>query len=327
MRRLASIPELNPLVRSRVALLAEGWTERSIASAVRDGRLHVVRRGAFMQHDDVSGLWPEGRHLAHVIAVARDLSGGAVASHESAAVAWALPLYRHRPSRVHLTTPAPNRISSGRDVIRHVAPLPASDIVIRSGIRCTSLERTVFDMMRTLGPEAAVAAADAGERLFALRGRVWDEDAVAYWRRSMRERVDAASGARGLRQARWVAAFADGRAQLPGESVSRLQLVRLGFEAPRLQVPVAGPNSQTYFVDFGLSDVRAFGEFDGKDKYLDVAMRRGMPLEQVLLDEKRREDWIRGTTQWRFARWEDEHSATPQALAARLASFGIRPPG
>ena len=262
--RLATIPELSPLIRSRRALLAEGWTERSIESAVRGGTLHVIRRGAFIGGDDAAELWPEGLHLAHVIAVARVATGGGVVSHESAGVAWGLPLYRHRPPRVHLTTSAPTRISSGRDVMRHVAPLPESDIVVRHGIRCTSLERTVFDMARTLGPESAVAAADAGERQFALRGRVWDEDAAGFWRRSMSDRVDAASGARGIRRARWVAAFADGRAQLPGESVSRLQLARLGFTTPQLQVPVAGPARQTYFVDFGLTEVRAFGEFDGK---------------------------------------------------------------
>lgn len=326
MRRSVTVPELVPLVRSRAALLAEGWTERSLVSAVGDGRLVVIRRGAFMDRDDASGLWPEGAHLAHVIAVARRATGGGVVSHESAGVVWGLPLYRHRAPRVHMTTPAPVRISSGRDVIRHLAPLPASDTVMLHGIRCTSLERTVFDMIRTLSPEASVAAADAAERQYALRGRVWDEQAIDHWRRSMRARVAASSGARGIRQARRIAEFADGRAQLPGESVSRLQLVRLGFDVPELQVPVAGPGVQTYFVDFGLADVRAFGEFDGKDKYLDVAMRRGIPLERVLLEEKQREDWIRGSTQWRFARWEDAHSASPRALAARLASFGIHPP-
>ena len=95
---------------------------------------------------------------------------------------------------------------------------------------------------------------------------------------------------------------------------------------PQLQVPVAGPTGQTYFVDFGLAEVRAFGEFDGKDKYLDVALRRGAPLEQVLLEEKRREDWIRGTTQWRFARWEDEHSATRRRwLRGSLLSASAHP--
>ena len=120
--------------------------------------------------------------------------------------------------------------------------------------------------------------------------------------------------------------FADGRAQLPGESVSRLQLVRLGFARPRLQVPVAGPHGQTYWVDFGLDDVDALGEFDGKGKYLDEAMRDGLSLEAVLLEEKKREDWIRGRTQRRFARWSNEHLGTPELLAARLAAFGIRPP-
>jgi hypothetical protein len=46
----------------------------------------------------------------------------------------------------------------------------------------------------------------------------------------------------------------------------------------------------------------------------------------VLLDEKRREDWIRGVTQKRFVRVEDPHIVTTEALAARLAGFGIRLP-
>jgi hypothetical protein len=55
-------------------------------------------------------------------------------------------------------------------------------------------------------------------------------------------------------------------------------------------------------------------------------MRAGKSLEQVLLAEKQREDWIRGLTQYRFVRWGAEHSATPARLAARLKSFGIVPP-
>lgn len=326
VKTLMSVSELSPLVRSRRSLLAAGWSERALELAVREGRLHTVRRGSYIAADDRSNLWAESRHLAHVIAVARDAAGLGVASHESAGVVWGLPLYRHRPRRVHLTTPAPARISSGPDVMRHVAPLPASDVTVRGGIRCTTLERTVFDMTRTLSAEAAVACADAAERMLAFRGRVWDEDAATYWRRAMAERVAAASGARGVRQARWICGFADGKAQLPGESVSRLQLMRIGFEVPQLQVPVAGPRQNMYFVDFGLRDVQAFGEFDGKGKYVDEAMRRGVSLEKVLLDEKQREDWIRGTTQWKFARWGDDHVATPFALAERLRSFHITPP-
>lgn len=326
MRRALSVPELSPLVRSRSSLRDDGWSDRAISGAVDRGDLLLVRRGSFIQATDAELLWPEGRHLAHVIAVARDSRGGALASHESAAVLWGLPLYRHRPERVHLTTPAPTRISSGPDVRRHLAPVGPGDVVVRSGIRCTSLARTVFDVTRTLPLEAAIACADAAERLMALRGREWDQDAVLAWREGMQRRLADADGARGIRQARWVFDFSDGRAQLPGESVSRLQLIRLGFARPRLQVPVSAPNGRHYFVDFGLEEMRTFGEFDGQGKYTDEAMRRGIPLEQVLLEEKRREDWIRGTTQWRFVRWQDEHIVTAAALGRRLASFGIRPP-
>jgi hypothetical protein len=319
-------PVISQLVRSRAALALDGWTDRAIAAAARSGTLVSLRRGWFIHSREYDELWPEQRHHAHVIAVARDAKAQVVMSHSSAAVLWGLPLYGIRCTRVHLTCALPSRISSGPDVMRHLAPLPESDLALRDGIRCTSLSRTVFDLVRTLPLEAAVAVADAAERQMADRGREWDLDAVFSWRTRLEQRLAAADGARGIRQARWVAEFADGRAQLPGESVSRVQLRRLGFVDPDLQVRVEGPHGRDYFVDFGLAEVRSFGEFDGKTKYLDEAMRSGKTLEQVLLEEKQREDWIRGRTQWRFARWGSEHIVTPAALAARLAAFGIRAP-
>ncbi|HZU92483.1 MAG TPA: hypothetical protein VFF85_02595 [Microbacterium sp.] len=72
--------------------------------------------------------------------------------------------------------------------------------------------------------------------------------------------------------------------------------------------------------------IRAFGEFDGKGKYLDAALREGKSLDQILLEEKQREDWIRGTTHWRLGRWETPHIETANALGIRLAAFGIAPP-
>jgi hypothetical protein len=317
---------LEHLVRSRNDLILNGWTDRGIAGAVRRGVLFRLRRGWYIGVEDRASLWPEDRHRAHVIAVARDATGGAVMSHSSAAVLWGLPLYRVNCVWVHMTTEASARISSAPDVKRHVAPLGPDDIAILGGIRCTSLSRTVFDLARTLPREAAVALADAAERMMGERLREWDVDAVVSWRRGMQERLASAEGARGIRQARWVADFADGRAQLPGESVSRLQLHRLGFARPELQAPVPGPGGQMYYVDFRFTDLEGFGEFDGKDKYFDEAMRSGRTLEQVIFDEKRREDWIRGTTQCRFARWESEHIGTARSLGRRLESFGIAAP-
>lgn len=319
-------PVLEQLVRSREDLVLNGWTDRQIGAAVRAGVLFRIRRGWYIDAEERDGLWPEEQHRAHVIAVARDSRGGAVASHTSAAVLWRLPLHRIRCVRVHLTTSPAGRISSAPDVRRHAAPLDAEDLVTINGIRCTSLARTVLDLIGALPLEAAVALADAAERQMAARLREWDVEAVESWRCKLAERLGAASGMRGIRQARWVFGFTDGRAESPGESVSRLQLRRLGFAAPELQVPIPGPDDTMYYVDFGMTDAGCFGEFDGKGKYFDEAMRSGRSVEQVVYDEKRREDWIRGTTQQRFARWQTEHIGTPYALGKRLQSFGIAPP-
>lgn len=120
-------------------------------------------------------------------------------------------------------------------------------------------------------------------------------------------------------------AFADGRAESVGESVSRVQFVRLGY-AVEPQVPVAGPQGATYFADLALPDHQVFWEFDGAGKYTDPKMRGNKSADQVLMEEKRREDWIRATTGWKVCRGGFRDIVTPEALAARLASFGVEPP-
>ena len=65
------------------------------------------------------------------------------------------------------------------------------------------------------------------------------------------------------------------------------------------------------------------------DRVRAVSSAQELGLEaqaQARLEEKQREEWIRGRTQWRFARWGSEHIGAPAALAARLAAFGIRAP-
>ncbi|GAA1995740.1 hypothetical protein GCM10009777_35250 [Microbacterium pumilum] len=184
----------------------------------------------------------------------------------------------------------------------------------------------MFDVARTVRTEPALVVADAALRLTAVTGRRQNDDRAEEWREALRTRAGRARGARGIRSLLGIVEFANGLAESPGESVSRLQLARVGFAIPRLQVRVPGPQGSFYWVDFALDDVNAFGEFDGQGKYLDESQRSGRSLEQVMLDEKAREDWIRGTTDRRFPRWGSEHITTSTALAARLAAFGIRPP-
>ncbi len=310
--------------RTRAQLREIGWNWRDIERALASGEVRRLQRNRYVKESLWRELWPESRHLLEVAAAEAEMrDGSAVAAYESAGVVHGLPLYRHIPTAVHLTLPDDARASSRAGLMRHRDALPDVDVEERDGILCTTLERTTFDVVRVLSREASVAFADAALRRVAMTDDDYDFVAAEEWRALMLERIARASGVRGVRQAAEVIRFADGRAELPGESVTRLQLARLGFVRLELQVPVPSPAGRDYHLDLDLEEVETFVEFDGQGKYLDEALRSGRSLEEVLLDEKRREDWIRGITQQRFVRVESPHILTPDALAARLTAFSI----
>lgn len=286
-----------------------------------------VRRGWYVSGADWEDLWPEGRHLIHVVAVHLDasLTTRTVFSHESAAVLWGLPLYRFAPRRVHTLRSDSSYCASVPDVFRHRGQLADSDVEEVDGIPCTSLARTVLDLAASMPPEAGIAAADAALRRVAFTGAEYDLSTAEKWRSEMAQRA-AMSAARGVRRARWIANFADGRAQLPGESVSRLYLDRMGFADIELQVSVPAPHGSQYRMDFGIPALRLFGEFDGRDKYFDIAMRGGRSKEQVFLAEKRREDYVRAVTGWRVVRWGSEHIRSELTFLQHLAELDVRVP-
>lgn len=312
---------------TREHLLSRGVTARELALASREGRWLRLQSGVYVDRAAHLGRNPADRHRSAVDAAMWSVRGGsAVVSHLSAAVIHGLPQYRFGDRAVEVTLSGKGGGSSRPGLRRHLDALPEEDVVEIDGTPCTSLDRTVFDVARTAPLEMAVACVDAALRREAISSRRFDADAQERWRERLRERADRAAGRRGIRQARWVIAFADGRAELPGESVSRLQLHRIGFRDIDLQVAVAGPGGTDFFVDIALAEVQTFFEFDGEVKYRDAAMRGGRSVETVVLDEKRREDWIRGTTQWRLCRSGFGDIRTPEVLAARLAAFGVRPP-
>lgn len=245
-------------------------------------------------------------------------------SHETAAAIHGWALYRPSRDRVHTIVSTPRPGAAG-GVIRHRGSLGDGDVVEINGLLVTSPARTVADVARTATFEQAVTIADAALRSLFWRG---PDRYRAELAEEFRESVltTARLSAHGVSRARRVLGFADGRAQLPGESISRIRLRALGFHDIRLQVAVPAPAGRTFYVDFGLEDIAAFGEFDGAVKYADARFLGDRNPARVLDEEKQREDWIRGTTQRRFARWSWRDVETAATLGARLAAFGIRPP-
>lgn len=304
-------------------LLVRGVSPRRLAAALRAGRLVKIRPGVFVRGDEWKAAKPEARAVARARALTAVSAIAPVASHETAAAVHGLALYRPDRERVHTIAPA-ERPGAAWGVVRHRGELPEEDVVEIDGLRVTSLTRTVADVARTATFEQAVTIADAALRKqFAVGPGEYHLDGAQAFREKVAEIVGRS--AHGQMRARRVLAFADGRAQLPGESVSRIRLRELGFRVVELQVSVPGPRVKPYYVDFGLEDIPAFGEFDGAIKYVDGKILDGRTSSEVFDEEKQREDWIRGTTQRRYARWGWPHISTAATLGARLEAFGIRP--
>lgn len=322
--RHIDIPTARAMLWTRDALEYEGWSARDISRGIAVGRLHHLRRGVYVDGPVWAELWPESQHLLRVVAVDETANSRPVFALASAAVVHGYTLYRVRTDRVHTVHPDAARRSVG-DVVRHRASLGDDEITEIDGIHCTSAARTAWDLARLASPEVAVSCLDAALGRIGGDPRRYDRGAADAWRASLIERADAVVGARGVRGARSMFEIADGRSQLPLEAVTKLQFRRLGFRQPGLQVRVPAQHGD-YWMDIEVEEAGAFYECDGETKYTDEALRSGRSLEQVLLDEKRREDWVRGVTRRRVLRGGSAHAATPEALASRLASFGVELP-
>jgi hypothetical protein len=243
-------------------LMAVGLSAAQIRRLVRQGVLLHVGYGAYARAA-VAGQVASDRVgeqtllLASVLAVA---GPGAVGSHHSAAAIHGLDLLgRHSPEVVAVTR-APGVSRTGRPSVRlHVAALPCGHVTVRSGVRITSVARTVVDLARTSSFPAGVVVADS-----ALRGKQVSKDEL---------RAVVADCVRwpGIRQANLVVEFSDGLSESALESISRVAFRDHGIPAPELQVPVGGDNGVVGRADFLWRRYGTIGEADGAIKYANTS--------------------------------------------------------
>ncbi|MFC7765906.1 hypothetical protein [Leucobacter soli] len=206
-------------------------------------------------------------------------------------------------------------------VIRHnLSTLPDADVTT-GGIRHTLLPQTVIDVARAAPFAAGVVCADAGLRRLVREHGMTVEEA----RSALLGRLEEVPRARWSDRAQRVLRFASALAESPLESLTRLQLARLGFDL-REQVPVRGSGGAAYRMDFELTGRKIFVEADGRSKYSDARMRGGLSAEEVVFREKRREDSIRNATQLAIVRslWADAQH--PRAMTSLLRGCGVEPP-
>ena len=126
----------------------------------------------------------------------------------------------------------------------------------------------------------------------------------------------------GVRAARRVVAFADPRSESVGESVSRVRIHLDGLPRPELQYEILGAFGQVIArVDFYWKEQRTVGEFDGKVKYGRL-LKPGQRVEDVIYEEKLREDAVRGEGH-ELVRWTWDDCWRPGVIRDRvLRAFG-----
>lgn len=289
-------------------------------AAVRRGEYVAVRRGAYLRADAWAALTVDARYRALLRATAEAARESTlVFSHCSAAALWRLPHVGAWPARPHVVV---DRASGGRSspaVVRHaVGPCERTEI---DGLLATTLARTAVDVARTEPFGRGVVAVDAALRR-AVRS-VEGAPAGAVRKPDLLAELASIPHRHGTAKARKVIAFADGAADRPGESLSRVSMHRAGLPMPRLQEPRRGASGTLWTVDFFWPNCNLIGEFDGKLKYLDPAYRGGRSAEQVVYDEKLREDDLRAAGNG-FARWPWRVAVSPDRLRAHLVAAGLR---
>ncbi|HWF41948.1 MAG TPA: type IV toxin-antitoxin system AbiEi family antitoxin domain-containing protein [Acidothermaceae bacterium] len=250
--------------------VARGFSKGAIRHRLATGQWVALRRGLYAEASDLATFDPAAVQTAAALAV---IGPGAAGSHWSAANVLNVQTLL-TVGNVWVTRPPTSR--NGRHmlpgIVERAASLPPHHVIFTQGIPITSAARTLIDIARMSGLDAAVVSIDCALRLAltTVEELCLVADDCHAW----------PGGSRPMRAIR----HADGLSESPLESLSRMAFVRMQLPEPELQVPffdAAGPIGR---VDFYWKAHRTVGEADGRMKY-DQA--------QALWDEKRREDRLR----------------------------------
>jgi Protein of unknown function (DUF559) len=238
-------------------------SDAKIRRLVRQGVLVPVGHGAYVRAKDDVGGDPASEHALRVAAILAVARPGPAGSHRSAAIIHGLDLLRPRQPAKAITVTRPPGLGSGTGrpgVHIHIADLPGGHVTVLGGVPVTSVARTVVDLARTSPFRDGVVVADSALRT----GETSKDELLAVV-------ADCAKWP-GIRRARLVVDFCDGKSESVLESISRVAFRDHGIPAPELQVWVGGEEGGVLGrADFLWRRYRTIGEADGAVKYADTS--------------------------------------------------------
>lgn len=303
-RELAELGNTGGVILRREAL-AMGLNDRALARLVADGSWHKVRRGAYVDRRVWDSLDPLDQHRVLARAVLRTAECPAVLSHISAAIEHGSEVWDIDLSVVHITRLDGRAGRREAGVKQHRGILTEEQACQIDGVSVVSPARSIVEVTTEEDVEHSLVVANS---LLHLN----------------RTSVDLVA-AEALRCDRWpdslatriVVALADPRIESVGET--RTAHVLWSQRLPKFepQYKIRDRSGQVIArVDFAAPALGVFLEFDGRLKY--VQSQQGKTLDELLLEERRREALICSLTGWVCVRitWADLNH--PERLARRI---------
>lgn len=264
-----------PLV-TRARAVGAGLSTRAVDRLVRTGRWVAVRRGVYATSDHVAAQV----HRSQVQRLADDaaclrISRAHVRSHVSAAVVLGMQVLLPKVPLTHVTRPGVRGSRHEHRVKHHLAPYQPGQALVVDGVRVLDPARTALDVAREEGLLHGVVAVDSALRLGVAPSRLTATLAtMGCWPGSTVMRASLERG--------------DPGSDSIAETLGRLLAEQLGRGRPQTQFGLRS-DGRTAYADLRIG--RHLIEVDGLLKYRPGQSREP---EEVLREEKSRQDWLSG---------------------------------
>lgn len=264
-----------------------GWSHHAVLREIKEASWLRLHPGVLVDKGWVDSLKPAERHLVLLRGRLMFRDHDWHAARRTAALVHGLPIIGKPPAVPQLVRDKTSLALRGNSRHERISTLPEHERS-HDTVPVTSLARTVTDLAREESFRNAVVVADA-----ALRAGAGQDELLRVAARCALWPGGAA--------ARPVALFADGRAETPLESISRVAFRQLGLPAPEPQVEIWEHDQFVARVDFLWQRWCVVGEADGRAKYESV---------EDLYAEKRREERLRALG-FEVVRWDWQAAFRP----------------
>lgn len=297
------------------SLDARGYDTRVLRRAATAGSLTRLARGIYVDAAVWQSASSREQHVLRCRALAARLGSEVVLAGASAAAVLGLTYLGQWPSRAC----ALNSVADGTRVRGGVSWWGHDDrstgVADLGWVRATDAYRTAVELCARESYLAGLVTADSALRAAGHRG-------AGDGARELLTMAEALRLRRGARRVERVATFANGHSESAGESWTRVVLADLGVEHPELQVDITDDGLWLARVDFCWPSRRIVLEFDGEKKYRAPMRGPSRSAEDVVIDEKKREDRLRAAG-WTVLRivWDDLRE--PERLRRMLRQHGL----